>query len=617
MSKRLFVMKPWFWVAVSALIVFMLIGYFYALVVEGIRPIVVFEINSEPSDAFVYFDDDIIGRTPHRLEVEGRLSGNLKLVSEGYKDISRPIDIEPGKNESVMFHMKRDTKLTVNSKPQGANLYIDGDLWGSTPCVIEGFIDAGQHTLKVEMLDRCFGEVEKDIELLLGEEMVINSEELILPELNTVTINSQPQGATVTFGGEEWGKTPLTKCLPSGQYTISFEKESFATEEKQFELSSDASVYVKMLDPESYLKRNHFEVDANVETKVTMIPKKADNFSPIFGVPVEIGVSPTSIDSDVLMEKASIESKPFSYIVLGAAKGYEPGVTEMTGPGTTYFNLKELPSSSKSYQGKYKSSSTSNSKPNGLISPNSWFEIKADKNSAVLTANNGKTHNLYLQSDYKHNEFTWSDDSRWLWYFRNNEGKRELVRLDTESMEIVAIDSFDLSEFNASEIIPDNIFGCITSVDYSETATRIYYLVPGSVKDKLTLVSNSPAGGNKTVVAKNLVPVVDKWSVWLESSNVLKLTGYFPGLIKHDGYYLLDNEEAVHFEITSNPNSNIKVGQLKQVSGSDITMFPSAAFVKRKGKDIIISAQLYKGVSIVFVYHPTSDEYELLDVKID
>jgi len=616
MSKRLFILRPWFWVGVGAFVLVMLAGYLYSMVVSGVQPVAIFDIDSKPTGASILWGDKELGITPYRLEFDGRLVGELKLSQKGYRNIIKQIDIEPGKTERIRFHLMKDTLLVVNSKPQGANLYIDGDLWGSTPCTLDGLLEPGSYEIRVEKFDNCYGEVTKTIELKSSEELVLISEEFELPRLNLLTINSQPLGVMIKSGEEEWGLTPLSKCLPAGMYDISFEKDGFVTETvTAFNLKTERSLYKKLYDPEAYKKKDHFEVDASQVASIIAIPCKAGDISPVYGKSVKMGNTPSGLSSDELMEKSGIASKPYSYIISATAKGFQCGISGMTDPGQIYFELKELSSSAKSSQGHYKNSSVTSYRASWENSPDSRFSISADKNVATLTELlSGETHSLYLESDYIRNEFIWSGDSRWLWYFRNNQGIRELIRLDTSNWEEEVIDSIDLSQIlSAKGVIPDNILQCISSVGYSASKNRIYYLVPGSKKNNLTLVSNTPAGGNRTEIAQNLVPVVDDWSLWLEDSGVLKLTGFFPGLVKYEGYYLLDKEEPVHFEIVTNPNPEIKIGRIKQLS-SGVTMFPSTSLIRKKGSSLIIGARLYKGLSIVFMYHPTSDEYELIDV---
>jgi len=615
MSKRLFLARPWFWVGVGAFILVMLAGYMYSVVMSGIKPISVLAITSEPTGANLYWDDEKIGVTPYRFEFEGRMCGNLKLTMEGYQDTSSVIDIDRGESERIKYHLIQDTFLKVESDPLGANVTIDGELWGSTPCTLDGLISPGHHTIKVERLDLCLGEVEKDIDLKLGEPFTITAEEFQLPKLKLLTMNSDPPGAMVVYGKEEWGKTPLSICLASEEYAITFVKDGYVTEERTIELNADKSLFVQLSDPVAYKKRDHFEVDASNTADIMAIARKPSGASPIFGKPVRMGKTPTHLTTNELMEKANISMKPYSYIITASASGYQCGITEMRGPGLVYFNFDELSASAKSSQGAYRLYSPISDKDDGLVSPDSRYIISADRNSATLTeVLSGRTHELYLEADYARNEFLWSDDSRWLWFFRNNSRVRELVRLDTNDWEEDVIDSIDLSQIPSTKgLVADNVLQSISSLAYSENKNRLYYLVPGSQKKKLTLVSNTPGGGNRSDVAVNVVPLVDDWSLWLEEQDVLRMTGYFPGLVRYEGYYLLDYNEPVHFEIINNPNEESEIGDLKQLS-CGMTMFPRAAFVRSKGRSVIISARLMKGLRIIFMYDSTSDEFELIDV---
>lgn len=238
------------------------------------------------------------------------------------------------------------------------------------------------------------------------------------------------------------------------------------------------------------------------------------------------------------------------------------------------------------------------------------------ENSNVVDLS-GATHKLYLEPDFKHNSFTWSSDGKYIWYFRNNEGKRELVRMDTQSWEAEIVDVIDLPSIPWSRSIDnDLIYQCITSVIFDSSENRIYYLAPGTNANTLTLMSNTPMGGNSTEVERNLLPTIDRWSLSLERNGVIRLVGYFPGLKRYEGLYLIDEQKPVRFRVDSQVNPNVTIGNMKFL-GNGMTLFQSIAYNGSEDSSVIVGAKLYDRISVLFLFNPLRNEYETLDLRFD
>ena len=116
--------------------------------------------------------------------------------------------------------------LSVASVPEGASLYLDGTLLGSTP--FTGIVAAGNHelvlshdgyedyTATVTVPEN--GNVQGNYTLVQASRVSVNAAG---PSTGVLSLSSDPSGATVTLDGAVVGTTPLTlRSVAAGDHTV-------------------------------------------------------------------------------------------------------------------------------------------------------------------------------------------------------------------------------------------------------------------------------------------------------------------------------------------------------------------------------------------------------------
>jgi serine/threonine protein kinase len=109
-------------------------------------------------------------------------------------------------------------ELVVDSSPQGASIEIDGQRSGGcvTPCSISG-LTAGPHVVSLTKAGYTLGS--RPVEVTAGGRSIIALQ--LAPAAATVTISSNPVGASVYVDGKNTGRvTPVQLSLPKGNYTF-------------------------------------------------------------------------------------------------------------------------------------------------------------------------------------------------------------------------------------------------------------------------------------------------------------------------------------------------------------------------------------------------------------
>jgi hypothetical protein len=117
--------------------------------------------------------------------------------------------------------------LTIHSDPQGASVYIDGTLLGTTPFTSSS-IPAGDHQITLTMTGYenyittttvPGGGSAEGTYTMVPEVVITGTPEK--PVSGDLTINSVPQGASVTIDGISQGMTPLAlHGIPAGDHSV-------------------------------------------------------------------------------------------------------------------------------------------------------------------------------------------------------------------------------------------------------------------------------------------------------------------------------------------------------------------------------------------------------------
>ena len=183
-------------------------------------------ISSTPNEGVQIFINDIdYSFTPiEKLELAAG-TYTLKATADRYQSYTTQLIIE-GKetHQSLEIELLPNwSEVSINSKPSGAEVWINGENKGITPLTID--LLAGKYSLEIR---------HQDYLPYKTEFLVIANEPLNLPvaELYSspshLVITSTPSKAVVSIAGEEKGITPLTIRLnPNIKHTLILIKPGF------------------------------------------------------------------------------------------------------------------------------------------------------------------------------------------------------------------------------------------------------------------------------------------------------------------------------------------------------------------------------------------------------
>ena len=184
------------------------------------------KITSTPvQDVEIILNEKRLGTTPlEEVELDAG-SYPLQAFANRYQEYSTQVVIEGKevKQELSIELIPNWSEVSINSKPEGAEVWLNGSNKGLTPLVLDLLAD--RYSLEL---------LHEDYVPYITEFSVIANEALNLPiaELFTkashLVVTSSPPKAIVSIGTEEKGITPLTiKLNPNTEHTLTLSKSGF------------------------------------------------------------------------------------------------------------------------------------------------------------------------------------------------------------------------------------------------------------------------------------------------------------------------------------------------------------------------------------------------------
>ncbi len=193
-------------------------------------------IDSEPSGALVYINDQQRGMTP--LEIPRFNAGQyrMRLVKQLYYEEADTFRIEPGGQHVQTYSLRPQFgSLRVTSTPSGADVELDGARIGTTP-LTKDQVFSGTHTVRVS-LENYYPQ-ERQVTVRDGERSSMDFP--LSSSVGFLVVTSEPAGATVSVveTGRRLGTTPLRDvALDPGTYTLRLELEDYETYERTIPVS--------------------------------------------------------------------------------------------------------------------------------------------------------------------------------------------------------------------------------------------------------------------------------------------------------------------------------------------------------------------------------------------
>ncbi len=171
------------------------------------------EFCVEPVGGQLTLNGEDGGYVPSRLDVA---PGNYeyKVVKEGYEPLTGQISVENGGNPLISGEMVKATgRFSVTSNPEGAEVYLDGELMGKTPLDFDG-VAPGVH--KVALMSPGKGLVVREVDTTDGRVGEVSVR--LKDDATRITIKAK--GETILLDGIELGPDKASLDAARGKYSL-------------------------------------------------------------------------------------------------------------------------------------------------------------------------------------------------------------------------------------------------------------------------------------------------------------------------------------------------------------------------------------------------------------
>lgn len=293
-------------------------------------------LNSEPSGATVYINDEFVGNTPLTNYKQAYGTYNYRIEHPNYHPSTGTIELNSGKTEKTITLKPAFGAIAITSNVTGAKVLLDGKATNKTPCTLEE-IPSGRHTIIVQKdkysprqqnvvvedgqtakisltLDArfaqisinsldgaqiyCNGELKGstkymgdlmegyyDVEARLAHHKSVTkqiqvfagqSQEISLsptPIYGSLDVTSTPHDADVSIDGKSYGKTPLTiERLLEGEHKVVISKSQYASDTRTIIINENVNASINVA------LKNKESADMTTDKAIKTSPQSQEQF---------------------------------------------------------------------------------------------------------------------------------------------------------------------------------------------------------------------------------------------------------------------------------------------------------------------------------------------------
>lgn len=218
-------------------------------------------ITSSPGGALVYIDDIYRGVTAVQsgqstpIEVTAMTQHNLRVSRQGYQDYETTFSVNAGQMNEITVTLPVVTQtsifgtIQVQSVPTGANVYIDGQFYGTTPSQTGSYLSqdviAGKHIVAVQL--DGYVTYSTTIQVLSGErKSVVANLNQDRPD-GSIQVQTSPEGATVVLDGVDLRTAPVTFAnVNAGTHTILASRDGYYSVSRSVQVNPGQTTQVEI-----------------------------------------------------------------------------------------------------------------------------------------------------------------------------------------------------------------------------------------------------------------------------------------------------------------------------------------------------------------------------------
>jgi serine/threonine protein kinase len=290
-------------------------------------------IKSNPEGSQIYLNGSDTGLATPALIKDITLNEfyDLKLVKKGYKDFVTKIRANDSTPEALLYQLEKLPPtfytLTINSKPVGAKIYIDGKESGSTPKKISSLEPGKPYLIKLSL-----NKYKKYEQTYVNHEAKDQSLSLSLDALPTakIYITSKPYGAKIFLNGKATAYiTPHELSGISFPQTVSIkvQKTGYLPQGKSFKISTGKKQNLHFVLKQAITDKASISISSNLVGANVFVNDKTMGITPLNldlkpgSYRIYVSKSMYQTESKTLILKKGSKKKKLYFKLVKAVKG--------------------------------------------------------------------------------------------------------------------------------------------------------------------------------------------------------------------------------------------------------------------------------------------------------
>lgn len=168
-------------------------------------------------------------------------SGGQEGFVHGFAIVVKPLPQQDWVTDTALYYVGSEPQqpafgnLRIDSSPQGANAYVDGNFVGTTPTTFG--THPGRHDVRITL--NGYEPYQASVDLRPGQTQSVRAQLRPVRRTGTVSFDSVPRGASVYLDGNYVGSTPTGRMsVDAGSHTARFTLSGYGDDQVSFRLAS-------------------------------------------------------------------------------------------------------------------------------------------------------------------------------------------------------------------------------------------------------------------------------------------------------------------------------------------------------------------------------------------
>jgi len=199
------------------------------------QPMATLNVNSNPSGADVYIDNQYKGSSPVTVNLNPG-TYTLKLQKSGYETYNEQFNLSTTLTKNInLTPIVNNHDLSLSSNPSGASVYINNQYKGTTPKTLT--LEEGNYTVKLSKSGYEDYNENINLDRNISRNISLNP----IQQNYNLSVSSNPSGASIYLNNSYYGQTPMTISLIEGNYNLQLQMNNYDSYSETINLNRNVS----------------------------------------------------------------------------------------------------------------------------------------------------------------------------------------------------------------------------------------------------------------------------------------------------------------------------------------------------------------------------------------